>query len=151
MPTAPSVSSTLARRRHGWLARAVEQRLREELAKLQVEINEEKSKIVDLANGGSFTFLGFEYRSTLGRNRKWRPLGGSRFRITRSSARAGVLRLLAPQRGLIATGQSQKQDIVSYRPARVFVIGVKRTPGFVELLLPPRQSRGISLRTALPN
>ena len=59
--------------RHGWLVRAVEQRLREELAKLQVEINEEKSKIVDLANGGSFTFLGFEYRRILGRNRKWRP------------------------------------------------------------------------------
>ena len=54
--------------------------------------------------------------------------------------------MLARQRGLIATGQSQKQDLVSYRPARVFVIGVKRTPGFVELLLPPRQSRGISLR-----
>ena len=51
----------------------VEQRLREELVKLKVEINEEKSKIVDLANGGSFTFLGFEYRRTLGRNRKWRP------------------------------------------------------------------------------
>src|ERR1039458_5643521 len=61
-----------------------------------------------------------------------------------------VLRLLAPQRGLIATGHSQKQDLVSYRPARVFVIGVKRTPGFVELLLPPRQSRGISLRISLP-
>ena len=60
-----------------------------------------------------------------------------------------VLRLLAPQRGLIATGQSQKQDLVSYRPARVFVIGVKRTPGFVELLLPPRQSRGISLRNRI--
>jgi RNA-directed DNA polymerase len=59
--------------RHDWLARAVEQRLRQELAKLKVEINEEKSKIVDLAKGGSFTFLGFEYRRTLGRNRKWRP------------------------------------------------------------------------------
>jgi RNA-directed DNA polymerase len=58
---------------HDWLVRAVEQRLREELAKLKVEINEEKSKIVDLANGGSFTFLGFEYRRILGRNRKWRP------------------------------------------------------------------------------
>jgi RNA-directed DNA polymerase len=53
---------------HAWLARAVEQRLREELVKLRVEINEEKSKIVDLANGGSFTFLGFEYRRILGRN-----------------------------------------------------------------------------------
>ena len=57
---------------HAWLARAVEQRLREELVKLKVEINEEKSKNVDLANGGSFTFLGFEYRRILGRNRKWR-------------------------------------------------------------------------------
>ena len=56
-----------------WLAKAVEKRLREELAKLRVEINEEKSKIVDLANGGSFTFLGFEYRRILGRNKKWRP------------------------------------------------------------------------------
>jgi RNA-directed DNA polymerase len=43
------------------------------LAKLRVEINEEKSKIVDLANGGSFTFLGSEYRRILGRNKKWRP------------------------------------------------------------------------------
>src|SRR5467141_3147542 len=57
---------------HVWLARAVEKRLREELVKLKVEINEEKSKVVDLANGGSFTFLGFEYRRILGRNRKWR-------------------------------------------------------------------------------
>ena len=56
-----------------WLMKAVERRLREELAKLKVEINEEKSKIVDLANGGSFTFLGFEYRRILGRNKKWRP------------------------------------------------------------------------------
>jgi RNA-directed DNA polymerase len=56
-----------------WLAKAVEKRLREELAKLRVEINEEKSKIVDLANSGSFAFLGFEYRRILGRNRKWRP------------------------------------------------------------------------------
>ena len=56
-----------------WLAKAVERRLREELAKLRVEINEEKSKIVDLANGGSFTFLGSEYRRILGRNKKWRP------------------------------------------------------------------------------
>ena len=34
--------------RHDWLMRAVERRLREELAKLRVEINEEKSRIVDL-------------------------------------------------------------------------------------------------------
>src|SRR5438046_2668769 len=41
--------------RHGWLVQAVERRLREELAKLRVEINEDKSQMVDLAKGGSFT------------------------------------------------------------------------------------------------
>ena len=35
--------------RHDWLLKAVDKRLREEFAKLQVEINEEKSRIVDLA------------------------------------------------------------------------------------------------------
>ena len=59
--------------RHGWLCRAVERRLREELAKLRVEINEDKSRMVDLAKDGSFSFLGFEYRRILSRNRVWRP------------------------------------------------------------------------------
>jgi RNA-directed DNA polymerase len=59
--------------RHDWLVKAVEKRLREELAKLRVEINEEKSRMVDLAKDGTFSFLGFEYRRILGRNRKWRP------------------------------------------------------------------------------
>ena len=44
--------------RHDWLLAAVEKRLREELAKLQVEINEEKSRIADLGRGESFGFLG---------------------------------------------------------------------------------------------
>ena len=60
-------------RRHDWLVRAVERRLREELAKLRVEINEDKSRMVDLAKGGSFSFLGFEYRRILSRNGVWRP------------------------------------------------------------------------------
>ena len=60
-------------RRHEWLVRAVERRLREEVAKLRVEINEDKSRMVDLAKGGSFSFLGFEYRRILSRNGVWRP------------------------------------------------------------------------------
>jgi RNA-directed DNA polymerase len=40
--------------RHDWLLGAVEKRLREELAKLQVETNDEKSRIVDLGRGESF-------------------------------------------------------------------------------------------------
>ena len=37
-------------------------RLRQELAKLQVEINEEKSTTVELDRGDSFGFLGFDFR-----------------------------------------------------------------------------------------
>ena len=48
--------------RQQWLRQAVEKRLREELAKLQVEVNEEKSRKVELQQGGSFGFLGFEFR-----------------------------------------------------------------------------------------
>jgi RNA-directed DNA polymerase len=59
--------------RHDWLMKAVDKRLREELAKLRVEINEDKSRTIDLTKGGSFAFLGFEYRLVLGRNQKWRP------------------------------------------------------------------------------
>ena len=58
--------------RHDWLVKAVERRLREEFAKLGVEINEEKSRMVDLSKEESFAFLGFEYRRILSRKRKWR-------------------------------------------------------------------------------
>jgi len=44
--------------RQAWLRKAVEKRLREELAKLQVEVNEEESRKVDLQQGESFGFLG---------------------------------------------------------------------------------------------
>jgi RNA-directed DNA polymerase len=59
--------------RHDWLVKAVERRLREELAKLRVEINEEKSRIVDLRKGESFAFLGFEFRRLLSCQGRWRP------------------------------------------------------------------------------
>jgi RNA-directed DNA polymerase len=61
-----------SRPRHEWLLGAVERRLREELAKLRVEINEEKSRKVDLSKGGSFGFLGFEYRRIRSRKGQWR-------------------------------------------------------------------------------
>jgi RNA-directed DNA polymerase len=58
--------------RHDWLVKAVERRLREEVAKLRVEINEDKSRTVDLSKGEKFSFLGFEFRRILSRNQKWR-------------------------------------------------------------------------------
>jgi RNA-directed DNA polymerase len=51
-----------AYKRHGWLIGAVTKRLREEFDKLQVEINDEKSRMVDLERGESFGFLGFDFR-----------------------------------------------------------------------------------------
>jgi RNA-directed DNA polymerase len=62
-----------AERRSDWLVTAINRRLREEFAKLCVEINEDKSRMVDLKKGASFTFLGFEYRRILSFNQKWRP------------------------------------------------------------------------------
>ena len=59
--------------RHNWLMKAVEKRLREEFAKLQVEINEEKSSIVDLSCGESFGFLGFDFRRIRSLRGVWRP------------------------------------------------------------------------------
>jgi RNA-directed DNA polymerase len=59
--------------RHDWLVKAVNKRLREELAKLRVEINEEKSRLADLAKGDSFGFLGFEFRCIRSRKGAWRP------------------------------------------------------------------------------
>jgi RNA-directed DNA polymerase len=62
-----------AERRSDWLVKAIARRLREEFAKLRVQINEDKSRMVDLKMGESFTFLGFEYRRVLSLQRKWRP------------------------------------------------------------------------------
>ena len=77
--------------RHGWLREAVEKRLREELANLQVEVNEEKSRRVDLTRGESFGFLGFEFRRVRSRAGRWMPL-----QTPRLQKRTALLRELKP-------------------------------------------------------
>jgi RNA-directed DNA polymerase len=62
-----------AYKRHDWLVGAVEKRLREELDKLQLEINDEKSRTVDLERGECFGFLGFEFRYLRGLSGAMRP------------------------------------------------------------------------------
>jgi RNA-directed DNA polymerase len=59
--------------RHDWLVTAVTKRLREKIGKLRVEINEEKSRIVDLRKGESFGFLGFDFRLVRSLKGAWRP------------------------------------------------------------------------------
>ena len=58
---------------HDWIVKAVIKRLQEELGKLRVEINEEKSRIVDLRKGESFGFLGFDFRRVRSLKGAWRP------------------------------------------------------------------------------
>jgi len=60
-------------RRQDWLVEAVARRLREEFAKLDVRLNEEKSRIVDLSQGESFGFLGFDFRRIRSLRGRWRP------------------------------------------------------------------------------
>jgi RNA-directed DNA polymerase len=99
-----------SRPRQRWLWQAVEKRLREELAKLQVEVNEEKSRTVDLQRGESFGFLGFEFRRVRSRRGRWMPLllpkGKKRtallsklkeiFRASRSQPVGGVIEKINP-------------------------------------------------------
>lgn len=80
-----------AHSRQQWLRRAVERRLREELAKRHVEVNEEKRHRVDLKPGDSFGFLGFAFRRIHSRSGRWLPL-----RTPRPKARTALLRKLKP-------------------------------------------------------
>ena len=58
-------------RRWDWLLRAAYQRVLEELGKLGVQVNEEKTRIVDLCGDASFDFLGFTVRRIKTRRGKW--------------------------------------------------------------------------------
>jgi len=60
-------------RRHDWLLRGVHRGLREELAKLGLRVNEDKTRIVDLSQGESFGFLGFDFRRVRSWRGVWRP------------------------------------------------------------------------------
>jgi RNA-directed DNA polymerase len=84
---------------HGRLRRQVARRLREELAKLRVDLNEEKSRVVDLKAGESFGFAGFDFRRIQSRQGRWRPYFAPkmkkrtmllRLRSTRSYAAGGT-------------------------------------------------------------
>ena len=57
-------------RKWRWLVKAVVTRLGQEFQKLGVELNTEKTKVVDLSAGGVFSFLGFHFRRAITRNGK---------------------------------------------------------------------------------
>jgi len=59
--------------RHAWLLNAIPKRLREELAGLEVQVNEEKTRVVDLTKEERFGFLGFDFRRVRSVRGAWRP------------------------------------------------------------------------------
>lgn len=75
-----------------WLLAAVQRRLEEEFTKLDVTMNREKTKVVELKEGGSFSFLGFDFH--LGPRRKDGPPGKKEWvalRTPRTKKRSEVL------------------------------------------------------------
>jgi len=74
-------------RRWNWLYHGVQRRIREELMRLDVEINEEKTKMVDLRKGEKFGFLGFDFRRNVNSQGKgwphYQPKMSSRTKLLR--------------------------------------------------------------------
>lgn len=76
-------------RKWDWLVKVVYKRFLEELDKLDIQLNREKTRIVDLAQDEKFSFLGFDFSRVKTRRGKW----GVRI-IPRMKARTALLRKL---------------------------------------------------------
>jgi len=70
-----------------WLGNFTLFRLKQEFQKIDVKVNLEKTKVVDLTRGETFKFLGFEYRRIKTRKGKWgvhvTPITKARTNLTR--------------------------------------------------------------------
>jgi RNA-directed DNA polymerase len=91
----------------------IQKRLDQELKKVEIEINEEKTKVVDFARGGSFGFLGFDLRE--GRNRF-----GKRF-VLRTPKRKKQSELLGRVRSILKFSRHRKLPEVLERIGPVIV------------------------------
>ncbi len=93
-------------RKWEWLLRAAYKRLVEEFGKLDVQMNQEKTRIVDLSRDETFSFLGFDYR----RVKTSRGVWGVRV-TPRMKARTALLQEL---KDVFRRHQSQPVDRVIY-------------------------------------
>ena len=91
----------------------IQKRLEEELKKVAIEINEEKTKVVDFGSGESFGFLGFDLRE--GRNRF-----GKRF-VLRTPMRKKQSELLRRVRRILKFSRHRKLPEVLERIGPVIV------------------------------
>ena len=93
-------------RKWEWLLNAAHKRLVEEFEKLDVQMNREKTRIVDLTHDEIFSFLGFDYRRVRTRRGAWGV------RVTpRMKSRTALLREL---KEVFRRHQSQPVDRVIY-------------------------------------
>ena len=93
-------------RKWNWLEKAAYRRLIEELNKLDVQVNQEKTRIVDLTTDETFSFLGFDFRRVKTLQGKWGV------RITpRMKARTALLQKL---KEVFRRHNSQPVDRVIY-------------------------------------
>jgi RNA-directed DNA polymerase len=93
-------------RKWEWLLNAAYKRLVEEFEKLDVQMNQEKTRIVDLSRDETFSFLGFDYRRVKTRRGVWGV------RVTpRMKARTALLQKL---KDVFRRHQSQPVDRVIY-------------------------------------
>ena len=93
-------------RKWEWLLKAAYKRLKEEVEKLDVQMNQDKTRIVDLTRDETFSFLGFDYRRVKTRRGVWGV------RITpRMKARTVLLRKL---KDVFRRHQSQPVDRIIY-------------------------------------
>jgi RNA-directed DNA polymerase len=89
-----------------WLLEAAYTRLRQEFGKLDVQMNQDKTRIVDLTRDETFSFLGFDYRRVRTRRGVW----GVR-RTPRMEARTALLRKL---KDIFRRHRSQPVDRIVY-------------------------------------
>jgi RNA-directed DNA polymerase len=93
-------------RKWEWLLKAAYKRLVEEFDKLDVQMNQEKTRIVDLSRDETFSFLGFDFRRVKTRRGAWGV------KVTpRMKARTALLREL---KDVFRRYQSQPVDRVIY-------------------------------------
>jgi RNA-directed DNA polymerase len=93
-------------RKWEWLLKAAYKRLGQEFEKLDVQMNQEKTRVVDLSRDETFSFLGFDYRRVKTRRGVWGV------RVTpRMKARTALLREL---KDVFRRYQSQPVDRVIY-------------------------------------
>ena len=93
-------------RKWEWLLKAAYKRLGEEFEKLDVQMNRDKTRIVDLTRNETFSFLGFDYR----RDKTRRGVWGVRC-TPKMKARTALLRKL---KEVFRRHQSQPVDRVIY-------------------------------------